>query len=128
MENNNIYRELLMVALPGYDWNTFDVVKIEVKHNEDKNTNRIYLETVYVTIEEKNIFPNHLWSPEDWYAHGFCPSKTYSDQSLRCRLVVITERMRRWRHKETKQIGTSNVESPLLPWTKAPTDLLYFLK
>jgi hypothetical protein len=43
-------------------------------------------------------------------------------------LVVITERMRRWRHKETKQIGTSNVESPLLPWTKAPTDLLYFLK
>lgn len=125
---NTIYRELLEIALPKYNWDMFDVVKIEVKPNEEGKMYKIYLETIYVTIEEKNIFPTCLWVPEDRYAHGFCPSKTYQDQTLRWRLVVVTERMRRRRHKKTKQIGTSQAESPILPWTKAPADLLDFLK
>jgi len=58
--DNNIYKELLEIALPGYDRNKFEVMKIEIKPNEEERNKRIYLEVVHVTVEEKNIFPSHL--------------------------------------------------------------------
>jgi len=38
----------------------FDVESIKIEPNKDEKTNKLYLETIHVTIEEKNTFPSCL--------------------------------------------------------------------
>jgi len=124
----NILKKLLEVSLPGYNWDRFDVISVDIEPNKDEKTNKIFLETLKIKIEEKDELPQELWDRKDWYAHWFCESKTYEDYNMRGRKVLITERRRRRRNKETHEILLSWVETPIVNWTKSPNDLLDFLK
>ena len=125
---DSILKERLEVSLPWYDRDKNKIKKILKSPNKDPATNKIYLEKIDIRIEERDVFPLILWEKDDRYSHWFCGEKTYSDQAIRWRLVVIHERNRRRRHKETHEIGTSKQVSVLWEWTKAPTDVLDFLK
>lgn len=123
-----LFKDFLQVSLPQYNRDIYHIKKLKISPNPDDETNKVYLEKIDIWIEEKDVFPAILWEKDDWYSHWFGGKKSYSDQAMRWRLVVIHERNRRRRHKKTHQIGTSQQPSVLLEWTKAPTDVLNFLK
>lgn len=126
---NQIYKEVIKLTLPNYDREKFDIEEVKVVSNEDKNTNSIYLERILVTIAEKEIFPKELWDPDERYAHWYTSPRKYEDTPIRTRATTIIEKRRRRRHKitwETKVFGIE--QNPIEPWTRSPSDMLYFLK
>ncbi len=121
--------KLLKLFLPNYDWEKFEVAGYEIVNNEDKNSNKFYPERIIIKVQEKNIVPSELWSSLEYYSHWFAPAKKYQDYPARGFAVSIEEKRRRRKEKETgKIILLPQLDSPLESWTKAPSDLLYFLK
>lgn len=121
--------KLLRRFLPGYDWDRFEVIGYDIVENTDPNSKVFYPERMIVTIQEKNIVPQDVWPPDEYYPHWFLSPKTYNDYPARWTAMTIKEKKRRRKHRKTWKTTVSIQETtPIESWTKAPSDLLYFLK
>lgn len=60
-----------------------------------------------IEFEEKNVLPNG-YPCEDYESKGFVKSKLIQDFPLRGRAVYLRVKIRRWRHKSTREVIKSN--------------------
>jgi hypothetical protein len=66
----------------------------------------IFEKQMIITIEDSRAYDEGMDSTLR-YAHGF-KTKSYDDWPMRDHALTIIVRKKRWRHKETGQVHTSN--------------------
>jgi hypothetical protein len=123
---NNQLEECLKLIFPTINWENYKLVNFEKVSNTGKFS-EIYYTRMMVTIEETTDIPK--WFDKDlWHAHGYVVIP-HEDRPIRDNVVTITERRKRWKHKETWKIYNSEIMwVETLEWSKKPEDILYFLK
>ena len=89
-----LFQELFPVELMEY---------FSIRHYEILCSVEIKQEYWLIEFEEKNELPNG-YSGEDYESKGFMESKLIQDFPIRGRGVFLRLKIRRWRHKISKEI------------------------
>ena len=114
-------KELLNLFLPEGLLDHFDIEKIEQgKENKD-------LQFIHIHLIEKNRVPEG-YDPADYESKGFHRVRKLVDFPIRDKLVYLSIKRRRWRHRTDHNRTISNDYSHFSEGYKVTAELAAFLK
>ena len=112
---------ILSLFLPQGLPDHFDIEKVEQgKENND-------LEFIHIHLIEKNVVPaGH--NPEEYESKGFHRIRKLVDFPIRDKMVYLSIKRRRWRHRNNTNLTISNDFSHVAEGHKVTAELATFLK
>jgi hypothetical protein len=115
------YKNLLSLFLPQGLLEHFDIEKVEQgKENND-------LEFIHIHMIEKNTVPVG-YDPGEYESKGFHRVRKLVDFPIRDKMVYLSIKRRRWRHRTDHNRTISNDYSHIADGYKVTAELAAFLK
>jgi len=115
------YKQLLSLFLPEGLLDHFDIDHIE----QGKEANG--LEFLHIHLTEKNTLPAG-YDPEEYESKGFHRVRKLVDFPIRDKMVYLSIKRRRWRHRTDHNRTISNDYSHIAEGYKITAELAAFLK